>query len=180
MPNCYIYEMQLNSCIYEMQIKGKKENVDKLISYLNSYYEYKENELVECDADKHFFNVFDAQITGEFDSYDNDQEICVVVVGECVHSVSYCMFNDESSFYDGWISDGVPKNFKGTHMKEATKELGLTVEIFSEELDFGVMEHYIVRNGEIELHECKELNYIYDEDGDILGAEGGMEWKYTI
>lgn len=173
-----------NYCNYGMKIKGQKENVEKLVSYLKADYYYKEDGTVECSADKHFFRIFEVEEThseNEGDLYSS------MVYGYCAWSVYSCMMQGEHTYYNRF-KEKDKKEFYGTHMVEATNELDLEVEIFSEESGMGFMEHYIIDKGKVLVDDCVDWRELYDEEGEPIydeetgeqKAEGGMEWAYTI
>lgn len=173
-----------NICGFGMIIKGKKENREKLVSYLQAHYGYdynyetKEHTLENCSADKHFFRIFDA------DAQEEDENT-TYVSGSCAWSVYSCMFHGNSTYFDDYKD---AKNRKCTNMCEATKELDLVVEIYSEEPGLCFMEHFIVDKGEWKVNECVDWEELYDEDGEPIydeetgeqKTEGGLEWKFTI
>lgn len=170
-----------NYCSYEMKIKGKKENVDKLIEYLKSDYRYENNVLVECEADKHFCRVFECHIA---ESGEEEYQGYEIVYGSCAWSVLSCMMSGDHTYYKDFKKC---ENNKVTCMTEATKELDLEVEIFSEEPGCCFMEHFLIDKGEILIEECVDWQECYDEEGDPIYDEygnrvheGGLEWDYTI
>lgn len=171
-----------NYCSYEMKIKGKKENVDKLIEYLQSDYYYENKELVKCDADRHFCRVFECHIADDYkeEGYQGYE----IVYGSCAWSVFSCMMSGDHTYYNDLIKY---KNNKVTCMTKATKELDLEVEIFSEEPGCCFMEHFLIDKGKILIEDCVDWEEQYDEDGDPIYDEygnriqkGGLEWNYTI
>lgn len=191
-----------NYCNYEMKIVGKKENVDKLISYLQSDYSYtkvgdvempfskekkEQFKLQKCSADKHFFRVFEADHDPEYDDTRDNGDHVSIVSGYCAWSIISCMINQgKGTYYNDW-KDRLCDDFRGTHMEQATKDLDLVVEIFSEECGCGFMEHFIIDKGKITKSRCEDYSELYDEDGEpILDengdqmTEGGFEWEYTI
>lgn len=175
-----------NYCNYEMKIVGKKENVGKIVSYLQAEYNYNydwEKEIYKfskCTADKHFFRVFEADLLDTEDDYDvKNKLIAVTVNGSCAWSVYCCMFKGEYTYYSN------PKSkydiFKGTNMEDVTKELDLKVEIFSEEFGNNFMEHYLIDKGNILINECKDFETKYDKEEDVyVIASGGLDWDYQI
>lgn len=177
-----------NYCDYEIKIVGKKENVEKLFSYLKSDYSYTAiydkdkkhyvNKLSFCEADKHFFRVFDADRL-EAEEIDKDTYI-LIVGGYCAWSVYSCMMKGEYTYYDDLKKTVIIDDFRGTNMLEATKDLNLKVEIFSSEPGCEFMEHYIIDKGEIKVDEESEYKTIYNEDTCEYKEIGGFEWDYTI
>lgn len=191
-----------NYCNYGMKIKGKKENVDKMISYLQADYEYikakniapnlfEEDDieyykLDKCTADKHFFRVFEAEHDKDSDEEREDGMVAAYVQGYCAWSVHSCMFSGPHTYYTDW-NQCKCDDFRGTHMQQATKDLGLVVEIFSEESGCCFMEHFVVDKGEIIENECVDWEELYDEDGEPILDEngeqmskGGLDWDFTI
>lgn len=194
-----------NYCNYSMKIKGKEENVNKLISYLNADYHYSSHmvgetkmyRLEDCTEEKHFFRVFSAVEEELYEEKFGNDTVAKVVSGDCAWSVSVCMFPGFMSYYNSWTEkrDAVTgksnkdlcDDFRGTNMLEATKELGLVVEIFSEEGGCEFMEHYLIDNGETIEEECVEWRELHDDDGepildengDIM-TEGGLDWEFSI
>ena len=168
-----------NYCDYELKIKGEKENVMKVVSYLQADYSY-ENGYSNCTADKHFFRVFEADTA--YEQIEDDGLFSVVVYGYCAWSVYCCMFKGVHTYYNDWTEGKKAKlnePFKGINMEDITKELNLTVEIFSSEPGVGFMEHYLVENGEILVNECVKYYEQENEEGDYEGV-GGLEWAYAI
>lgn len=172
-----------NYCSYGMVIKGRKEDREKLVDYLKADYSYDYNHdtksytFKECTEEKHFCRVFEVWPTEEDDER-------TYVSGDCAWSVKSCMFAGAFTYYND-LKDAV--NSKCTNMVEATKELDLVVEIYSEEPGCCFMEHYIVDKGIIEVEECVEWNELYDEEGDPIYdergehmSEGGLDWDFTI
>lgn len=165
-----------NECSYEMKIVGDKEDRQKLVSYLKADYDYKtvDDKLVlkSCSADKHFYRVFEAGVTD-----NNDDENYTIVNGACAWSVFTCMFKDVGTYYHSLSEQ---RKDRAAHMVEVTKELNLTVEIFSEEPGCEFMEHFIVDKGEMKLDLCVDYKETYNEELDEYTTQGGIEWTYTI
>ena len=172
-----------NYCNYGMVIKGKKEDREKLVDYLKSDYNYERDPktdtyiLKRCEADKHFSRVFEV-----FPCEEDDER--TYVSGDCAWSVKSCMLTGPFTYYDKF-KDAI--NSKCTNMLEATKELDLVVEIYSQEPGCCFMEHYIINKGELQVDECVEWNELYDEEGEPIYddngeqlSEGGFDWDFTI
>ena len=173
-----------NYCNYEMKIKGRKENVDKFASYVKADYSYdeiinenndKEAVYKELTADKHFYRILEACIIDEEIFENGDSE--VIISGYCAWSILSCMTDDFGSYYK---KNEELVNHKGTHLVEATKELDVVVEIFSEEPGMGFMEHYLVDRGNMVVGECVDYEEEYDEETDECIYHGGIEWEYAI
>ena len=85
------------------------------------------------------------------------------------------MFKGVHTYYNDWTEERKAKlnePFKGINMEDITKELNLTVEIFSSEPGVGFMEHYLVENGEISVDECVKYHEVENEEGDYEGVGG--------
>ena len=182
-----------NYCDYEMRIVGEKENVNKLISYLKADYRYTGDnwKLEKCTADKHFFRVFEANHDEDYDEIKENGLFEAFVYGDCAWSVESCMFDAEygyigdklyGTYYFDCKNDGRVNNedFRGTHMVEATKDLNLTVEIYSREPGACFMEHFIVDKGNIITQENCKWYEVYDEEEDTYVSVGGYEVEYSI
>lgn len=169
-----------NYCDYEMKILGKKENVLRMVAYLQADYNYQDG-LSNCTEDKHFFRVFEANVIDEAEL--SSETYMAVVSGYCAWSISCCMLQGSLSYYRNWSEERLStlkEPFKGTHLEDVTKELDLSVEIFSKESGLEFMEHYIVESGTITLDETHDYHEEYDEEADEWIPVGGVEWAYTI
>jgi len=102
-----------------------------------------------------------------------------MIDGYCAWSVYSCMFKgDGIGTYMGDATYG-RKTDKAISIDEASKQLGLQIEIFSEEPGMCFSEHYYIDNGEIV---CKEetqytecwLEY-YDKESDCFEEEAYNE-----
>ena len=166
-----------NYCDYQMKLRGAKENVQKFIAYLKADYSYN-NGKWECSEDRHFFRVFEAAHDPGEDTVDVSGETISTVGGYCAWSVFSCLFEGNHTYYDQWKNDG--ENFKGTHILEASKELDLDIEIYSEEAGVGFMEHYLIEKGELLVDDCfDDFREIEDEDGEWIKT-GGVEWTFSF
>ena len=176
-----------NYCYFELKIKGKKENVNKMVSYFKADYSYEttcdENynrEIIssKCTADKHFFRIFECEVVDEY--FESDDGSYVILDGQCAWSVSSCMLAEDHSYYSDWIKSSLAcgAEFKGSNVPLESKNLDLDVEIFSEETDF--MEHYIIKKGHITTSETVDCEEIYDEESHSYKIIGGFKWEFSI
>ena len=159
-----------NYCEFKMLIKGKKENVQTLITYMKADYHYKEGKS-NCTEDQHLFRVFRAdEIEDEIKEQNGIYQ--TMVEGYCAWSVYTCMFDGPHTYYRDMTADklNVPAyELKSTHLLACTKELDLTVEIIALEEDSGY-EHYIVESGVLTFEETyrasvnEDGEYIYDTE----------------
>jgi len=176
-----------NLCDYTLKAVGKKENLEKLVSWLDNPYHYVNGErawdgttLEEIgkhyrlrfdskdgtkhlftNEDRHFYRVFDCY--ADKDSYD-DEDGSVVVFGDCAWSVSSCMLDTQWPYYQDCKTDEFAelRNDHAVTIPMAARELGLKVEIFSSEPGCCFAEHYLVdENGEAVIDECFDYQELY-------------------
>lgn len=165
-----------NKCIYEMKVKGNKDKIEKLLSYLKADYRYDDIKLLECTADKHFFGIFKCEVIKK---EKNNGFYEYILSGICAWSVKYCMFKDDYSFHSSYMKLN-KNNFKGTTLVEESRILNLDIEIFSEEMVSEFMEHFLIKKGEILINDCINYTEEYDELLDEYKYVGGVEWNYQI
>lgn len=184
-----------NICIYSMCVKGKKESIEEFIKVIQANYDYG---TMEFSYDRHLFRVFSAD-ENEIEQVGDDLYE-VIINGDCAWSVSSCMF--ESNYYSNLKRD-FPNEFRGTTLQLESKRLELDIEVYSEESGCCFQEHYIIRNGDIEVYDCvdwyeyyigdyetkaeaeEDLNIaITDEEwnsGEDFISRGGFgSWDFTI
>lgn len=178
-----------NLCDYTLKAVGKRENLEKLISWLNNDYHYINGEknwdgttLEEIgknykfrfdsrdgtkhlftNDDRHFYRVFDCYV--DENSYD-EEDGSVVAFGDCAWSVSSCMFDSPWSYYQDGKTDEFAE-LKKDHsitIPLAAKELGLKVEIFSAEPGMCFSEHVLCDCGEMVAEEDFDYQEYYLAD----------------
>lgn len=165
-----------NYCNYQMKLRGTKENIQTFIAYLKADYSCA-NGKWECSEDRHFFRVFEADHNPSEDTVDASGEIVSTVSGYCAWSIFSCLFEGNHTYYSRYEKE---EGFKGIHILEASKELSLDIEIYSEEAGVGFMEHYLIEKGELLVDECfDDYCEIEDEDGDWVRS-GGVEWEFSF
>lgn len=117
-----------NYCTYSLRAKGTPKAIDELEARLTDY-----------DHTPHFWRVFEA-IRSDDDPDGKAGEDDVVVAqfdGSCAWSVYSCMCEGEHTY----ASDhGTPET--ATSLHKTAKELGLEIEVFSEEPGIGFAEHF--------------------------------------
>lgn len=180
-----------NYCDWQMKVKGEKDNIITLLSYLQAQYSYDAKEQINPDGSESFviiptpeiwianpldkndksnkvdhhlgYRVFEAVLT-ELREQTNNKHVTALIQGCCAWSVYSCMFDGPNTYFEDRQSN------KALTMPEACKLLHLTVEIYSSEPGMGFSEHYIVGNkGTIKLDEEKNymefyLDNYYDYD----------------
>lgn len=164
-----------NYCNYGMKIKGKKENVNKLIDYIKADYDYNKEEPY-CSEEKHFFRMFECEVY-EKTIIEDDKEYSCEAYGYCAWSIYSCMFKGDSTYYNGFKDR---EKFFATDIVTESKLLDLEIEIFSEESGVGFMEHYLIDKGKLLINDCIDYIETYDEETDEYETEGGLEWNFSI
>ncbi|MGL5714337.1 MAG: hypothetical protein ACRCX2_15055 [Paraclostridium sp.] len=160
-----------NYCNFSIGVVGKREKADKLAEYLKADY----------DKPKHFYRVFDADITAGYEL--EGDKVAYIISGNCAWSVYSCMFEGEYTYYSSSrknVLETEAQNITGTTLPIESKELELDIEVFSSEPGMEFMEHYIISNGVIKVDDCVHWSEGYDEDTDTYTPEGGLEWEFSI
>lgn len=131
-----------NWCFSRLSVIGRKECVDELVNILNAKYNYTKEEFSHIP---HMFRCF-------LESYDIIDTYGLLVHADifvnCAWSVYSCMFNGPGTYYDDYITDRKRNKYGfATNILEISKNLGLWIEIWSEEEGFCFEEHYIINQG---------------------------------
>ena len=136
----------MNICVFWLKAVGNKDSISKLKEWMSADYNYWQTPdgqtHVECSADRHFFRLGDVHI-------EEEDENSAVICGNCAYAVKYCMFENSPLSYYSARGDMFSAIRKSIDMVEATRALGLTVEIYSSESETCFSEHIVVKNGEI-------------------------------
>jgi len=149
-----------NDCLYEMQIRGSKRAIARVIACLKADYNYTEKK----PAHKHFFRVFDCYDDSELND-NGDGTFTKYVYGYCAWSVHSCMMGNEGelSCYN-MCKENYKDIFMGTTLEEQSKDC--IIEVFSEEPGMAFSEHYIYNHGVCECDTCIEIQEGgYDQKG---------------
>lgn len=166
-----------NYCNYGMRIVGKKENVEELIKYMKADYDYTDSKNY-CSEKHHLFRVFECDVNEDSINEEDGIYSCEAY-GSCAWSIHSCMFDGEHTYYKRNIEE-YGYNSRAITIQQASKELNLEIEIFSEEGGCGFMEHYIIKNGEILVNDCVEYSEEEDEETGEWTQIGGLEWDFAI
>jgi hypothetical protein len=148
-----------NCCEYEMMIVGKtKESIERLVKIMK--YE---------DPEFFIYRVFDVEVCEEPNQgYQSDLWVMKI-------------FGDVAWSAESWIKSPPNKEnrFNGayfTNLLHLCKELDIGVEIYTKEQGCCFQEYYLVNNkGELVSDEYEDWHCEYDDDGNILSEEGGIE-----
>lgn len=161
-----------NYCNYSMCVKGTKENVVEFIKVINADYSYS---TMDFSYDRHLFRVFEAYCDGVEEMLDG--RYMALIDGYCAWSVKSCMFED------GYYSDvkaNYPNHFRGTTLLIESERLNLDIEVFSDECGMCFQEHYIVKQGILEVDECVDwCEYYVDEFDTKEEAEKELDIEIT-
>ena len=161
-----------NNCFSSMYVKGSKEDVEEFIKVIKADYDYG---TMEFSHDRHMFRVFSAD-DGELEKR-NDGKYGVVINGDCAWSVASCMLEDG---YYKRCKDEYRDKFRGTSLENESEILNLEIEVFSEECGMCFQEHYVIREGYVDVEECVEwYEYFLDDYETKEEAEKDLEIKIT-
>lgn len=153
-----------NICFYSMCVIGKKESVEEFIKVIKADYDYG---TMEFTHDRHLFRVFEAyenNIEHIGQNVQGDDLYEVIINGECAWSVGCCMFDDGYHGYYADFKKRFPNDFRGTTIPIESKNLELSIEIFSEESGMCFQEHYMVVDGDVIVDECVDWDEYYIRD----------------
>ena len=172
-----------NYCNYLLKVKGNKENCKKFHEIMEDY-----------DLPRHFWRVFEADIYNE---EETENGYVMEIGGTCAWSVYSCMCKGLHTY-----ANDNPE--KSTSLQEQSLQLGLEIEVYSEEPGMGFMEHFHYKNGEILADECRNFSCIwwdkdeyptfeeFCEEYDLSGITeedlndndeycvGGFEWNFSF
>ena len=209
-----------NYCSAELMCKGRKDSVDEFIRVLNANYNYHDNKFTHKP---HFYRIFDCNV---YDYIQTGLFVCARIGISCAWSVYCCMFPGEHTYYsnnqqhmldqcgeeaklDTIYNNKQPYINYGTNILDLSRKLNLEIEIISEELGAGFMEHYKVKNGEWLLDETYTVysHFIYEhdtlndymknhpnsnidineeeykrlkDDGNLLYTQGSIPWEFDM
>jgi hypothetical protein len=139
-----------------MKVVGTKANINKFIKVIQADYSYNE---MKFSYERHMFRVFEA----EYDEIEkrSDGKFETIINGYCAWSVASCMLR--GGYYND-VKKGYPDDFRGTTLDIESKILHLDIEVFSEESGCCFMEHYLIRNGKIEIDDCVDFYEYYTDE----------------
>lgn len=182
-----------NICEYEFMFKGTKKNVQTLLNWMNSEYNYDgwKSEVYLLKGEKKIpqkhhigYRVFDCY----YDSFEddlakaNDNDVLVVGgFGNVAWSCACTMFDLPLSYmsYDSISlclrskSFNIKKLFrriqrkltsKSISLPKACEKLHIEAEIWSREPGMCFAEHYYIKNGEVLVEESTEYQEIYIDE----------------
>lgn len=175
-----------NLCDYTIKVKGKKENVETFLNYLDNDYHYIEDKNLDSDLrqecekkyklhfvsqdkkihlftnhEKHMYRIFDVYFVDEGES---DGKFYSIATGDCAWSVYNCMFDGAHTYYAENVESSDLRQEHSTTIPILSQELDLDIEIYSTEIGMEFAEHFLVEKGKIIKDECFRYEEIYKED----------------
>lgn len=167
-----------NDCCFDVKIKGPEDKVHKLEDWLSASYNYNEGqtsctirrylgngEHIDEPCEHHIgYRIFDFSLCDEGNC--DDGSYLLYGFGTCAWSCKTCMFGGPGTYY-GDIENKKQERYSIT-LPDACKELGVAIEIYSDEPGVGFAEHYYINNqGEVIIDECSDLDELFfDYQGD--------------
>lgn len=135
-----------NLCAYAMRVKGTPEAIDEMHKRLTDY-----------EHTPHFWRVFEAERSDAVTETD-DGETVTEFYGTCAWSVNSCMLDNNPLCYaNEYAEEG-----KSTSLEKSAKELGIDIEVYSEEGGNGFAEHYLyTRDGSKTIEEETDFEEFY-------------------
>lgn len=176
-----------NWCGFSMMVQGHYDAVKEVqeiilknheTNYLAGHKgegEYCYNSVLRYDPKrKHMFRIFESRTPADFPEVDDNLIATQFIDGDCAWSVYCCMLPGEGSYY----SDLGQLLYYGTNLVELSKDLGVRIEVFSEEPGMCFQEHYLIENGKLVVDESVEIEEKYDEKTGLYDIEGGFDWCF--
>lgn len=161
-----------NICNFSMMVKGKKENIEQFVDMM----EQKGTVWMGRGAVVTFTNM---------EEVENEKCRCQID-GETKWSVQSSMVNNAISMRtepNKWLWEKMLNKTKLSFVTlfEACKQLGLDMEVYSEECGFGFQEHYLFIDGELVKDECVDYSEKYNEETKEYESSGGFDdWDFEI
>jgi len=153
-----------NYCNYAMRVKGSHEAIDEM-----------EKRLTDYDHTPHFWRVFEADRTDDVAPAGDGADMVTEFNGYCAWSVHTCMNEGPASYATDFADQG-----KSTSLAKTAKDLGLEIEVFSEEPGIGFAEHYLYLNDGTAIEDETEFEEVWwDRDEYETFADLDAEYGLT-
>lgn len=168
-----------NYCNFDIHMSGPREKLEKLCQWFRADYRYDGDEAVcylkngeeTIPCEHHIgYRVFSFDCFDDDDITDLSGDSVWYGCGECAWSCAVCMFEGEFSY----CSEEEDKERFAITLPKACAELGVEVELFSNEPGMAFAEHYrIDSEGKILCDECVDWEEIElsDEEDAIADYE---------
>lgn len=162
-----------NNCFYTMYAEGKPEAIDELIARMTFKYDHSEGSEVENRT--HFWRVFEADV------YDLNPRTggtrLVQISGDCAWSIWACMTAE--GYAEDFAKDPKVAPYC-TSLEKTSKELGIEIEVFSEEPSMEFAEHFHYLNGMTLANDETDFEEVYwDPDECPTFADLDKEYGLT-
>lgn len=145
-----------NECSYTMYAEGKPEAIDELIARMTFKYDHSEGSEVENRV--HFWRVLEANVE-ELEPRTEGTRL-ISIAGYCAWSVRACMFDGENTYAGDRAKDPELAPYC-TSLEKTAKELGLEIEVFSDEAGVGFAEHYHYAPYELPVEESCDFEEVF-------------------
>ena len=161
-----------NICDFSMMVKGKKENIEQFVDMM----EQKGTVWMGRGAVVDFTDM---------EEVENGKCRCQID-GNTKWSVQSSMVDNAISMRtepNKWsFGEDVNKTeLSFVTLFEACKQLGLDMEVYSEECGCGFQEHYLFIDGELVKEECVDYSEEYNEETEEYESSGGFDdWDFVI
>lgn len=155
-----------NYCSYTMRVKGTCEAIDEM-----------EKRLTDYDHTPHFWRVFEAYRVDDVSpvAEGDDADMVTEFSGDCAWSVHSCMCEGEATYATDYADQG-----KSTSLEKTAEELGLDIEVYSEEPSIGFAEHYLYMRDGTKVEDETDLTEIWwDRDEYPTFEELNNEYDLT-
>ena len=144
-----------NICSFSMLVNGTHDNIEKFYNAMSQ------------DGDIYMGRGAEAEIKYD-DNYDDEGNDRAFIDGWCKWSVQSALHDNAISMRtkpEMWAFHNTdPSKLEFITFIEASEKWNLEVEVYSEEPGCEFQEHYIVRNGIMELDECVEWHEYWIDD----------------
>ena len=161
-----------NICNFSMMVKGKKENIEQFVDMM----EQKGTVWMGRGAIVNFTDI---------EEVENGKWRCQID-GDTKWSVQSSMIDNAISMRTEPNKWSFGENIDKTKLSfvtlfEACKQLGLDMEVYSEECGCGFQEHYLFIDGELVEEECVDYSEEYNEETEEFESSGGFDdWDFEI
>lgn len=156
-----------NICSFTMVVKGKRENINTFDDWMNQRGTTWMGRGAETSI--------------------SIEENRAVISGWCKNSIEAALVSDAIDMRkhpEHWSSGGYDR--KGNKLKymtlfETCKELGLDMEVYSEEPGCNFQEHFLYKDGDLKISETAYYWETYDEEKEEDIPHGGFgDWNFEI
>lgn len=155
-----------NWCFFLMYVTCEnKENLKEFRNVVYADYDYRFDKF---SCDRHMFR-FLPDTMMDNGIWETDDGYRMTFSGACAWSVYDCMFKGAGTYYDKVLNmcAATKQEFHGTDIITESRNLGLDIEIYSQELGMCFEEHYIIKHGELVCDEERDIHPVFYDVPDI-------------